>query len=179
MILNITEIGDPILREKTTDLNVEEISYYHEMFENMIETLSDAWWVWISAPQISLSKSFFVIRMKPTKNYWDMIDKWPEIIINPKIVSTSISKKMWREWCLSIPWSTPSTWFKWKVPRYERIDVEYMNKEWVPVSRRLEWFEAIVFQHEYDHLQWILFLDQMESLESLCTYEWFQKNKKS
>jgi len=177
MKLDITEIGDPILREKTNDLDVSEIVSYKETFENMIETLSDAWWVWIAAPQVWISKSFFVIRLKPTKNYGELLDNWPQVVINPKIRSTSKVKVLWREWCLSIPWSTPSTWFKWKVPRYERIDVEYLNDEWILISRKLDWFEAIVFQHEYDHLQWVLFLDRMESFESLCTYEWFQKNK--
>lgn len=177
MILSITEIWDPILRKKTRDINLWLLNDYQKFFDNMIETLEIAWWVWLAAPQVMSLDSVFVIWVKPTKNYPNHKDNWAEVIINPSITLTSDEMIEWREWCLSIPWSTSTTWLKWKVPRYKRINVEYYSRKWEKIARKLSWFEAIVFQHEYDHLQGIMFLDRMETLDSLCTYEWFQKNK--
>ncbi len=177
MIVDILEIGDPLLRATSEDISVANLADYLGVFDNLVDTLSDAWWVGISAPQIGILKNIFVIRLKSTKNYGELASEEPQFIINPKIIASSQTKSLWREWCLSIPGSTPASWLKGKVPRHDWIEVEYIDEKWTLITRKIEWFEAIVFQHEFDHLRWILFLDRMTSLESLCTYEWFLKNR--
>lgn len=173
-ILTLREIGDPILRKRANI--IEDIKSHHNLYNDMIQTLEKVWWVWIAAPQIGESLQVFIVRIQPTKSYPDLENKWPQIIINPTITAHCDKIIEDREWCLSVPWATPATGLKGKVPRYQQIqatryDENGNQKEW-----KREWFAARVFQHEYDHLQWIFFLDRMISMETLCTSNRYQKS---
>lgn len=174
----IIQIWDPILRKKTQDINLQNISDYQEVFDSMIETLTHEGWVGLAAPQIWISESFFLLHIAPTKTRPHLSNMWPQIIINPKIVKYSDNIVYGWEWCLSIGWITPIQWLKWKVPRSEWITVEYTTRKWEKVQKKLSWFEAIVFQHEYDHLQWIFFLDRMDNMSSIMNHELYIEMKK-
>jgi len=175
MILDIVQIWDPVLRRKSID--ILNIWKYKKCIENLKETLSASWWVWLAAPQVWISVSLFVMHISPTLTRPDLKDRGTYIVINPRIISHSEDMYMDREWCLSIWWKTLSTGLKAKVPRFNRIEVEYLNEWWKLISTRLEWFEGRVFQHEYDHLQWIFFLDQMTDMSTIMTHERYTKLK--
>lgn len=172
-LLTITEIGDPILRQKTK--SISDIPHHQQLYIDMIETLETVWWVWIAAPQVWKSLQLFVVSIKPSVNRPDLIEQWPYLVINPTIIKQSDNIIEDREWCLSVPWATPVTWLKGKVPRPDRIEAQRYDEQWNHHHKTLKWFEARVFLHEYDHLQWVFFLDRMTSFETLCTSDRYHK----
>jgi len=168
MVLDIHQIGDPILTQKA--LPIKNIEDYWSLIADMRETLISQW-VWLAAPQVGKSIQLFIIRQKPTSNYPSLQDTGPQVIINPLIHSHSNEKEEDREWCLSIPD------IRGKVPRRTRVEATYQDESWQSIHKRFDGFEARIFQHEYDHLQGIFFLEQMNWFASLCTTDRYKKNK--
>lgn len=168
MILDIHQIGDPILTKKA--LPIVNIEDYWSLIADMIETLEYSW-VGLAAPQVGQSVQLFIIRQKPTSNYPHLEDTGPQVIINPIIHSHSNEQEEDREWCLSIPD------LRGKVPRRKRVEATYQNESWQRIEKRFNEFESRIFQHEYDHLQGIFFLEQMNWFSSLCTTDRYKKNK--
>lgn len=140
----ITWQNNEILRKKSKDLDsFQEAKKIEKILRETLK--STATWVWLSAPQIWLNQRIFIA----------MFDrKRITTIVNPKIIKCSTKKDIAQEWCLSLPW----IW--WDVERYSVIQVEYFSTKWEKIMKNLNWFAAKVFQHEYDHLNWILFIDK-------------------
>jgi len=113
-------------------------------------------WVWLAATQVWIMKRIFLAQLDK-KNV--------TILINPKILQFSDEKILWQEWCLSIPWVF------WDVERSKEIFVEFYNLKWEKFNLKLKWFSAVVFQHELDHLDWILFFDKIVNWEFVME-EW-------
>lgn len=118
------------------EMSIEDFELYKS---NMFAICNTQGWVWLAANQIGITKRFFLIA---TSN---MID----LCINPKIVDYSGIKTS-SEWCLSF-----ADWRKTTSRRYEKVLVEYTNIQWETISTWLKWLEAIVVQHELDHLNWL------------------------
>jgi peptide deformylase len=139
---------------------------------NLKNELSKNNWVWIAAPQIWISKSIFIIHSSPNERYPYAPNFCPIEIINPKIIKYfKETNKDW-EWCLSIPW------IRWLVKRFEKIKVEYQNIKWKKKEKIFEWFLSRIFQHEYDHLEWILFIDKLKEDELFSEKEYLNIIKK-
>ncbi len=103
-------------------------------------------WVWLAAPQIWLNKRVFIA----------MLDKKKIMtFVNPKILKFSVGTDIAQEWCLSLPW----VW--WDVERSKSVQVEFLNTKMEKIILNLDWFWAKVFQHELDHLNWVLFIDKL------------------
>ena len=102
-------------------------------------------WVWIAAPQVWINKRLFLAEFDKKK---------VTTVVNPKILQKSKTTLIKQEGCLSLAW----VWAN--VERSKSILVEYQDIKWKKISGRLEWFAAQVFQHELDHLDWILFMDR-------------------
>lgn len=174
MKLSITQIGNPILR--TVCKSVENIADVatQELIKNLIDTLSDSG-VGIAAPQVGVDARIFLIWLKPSKTRPELVDNWPQVIINPVIKATSEERVLGREWCLSIPKPEPVSQIFGKVPRYQRLEASYFNENGDSLYKRFEWLEARVFQHENHHLDGVLFLDVMDDFSTLCSYEEYLK----
>ena len=144
--------------------NKYNVPSYDNFIDDLIDTLSSTDGVGLAAPQIGLPFNVFVIRNGHFKVY-----------INPKIVAKSIAKVSSDEGCLSIPNVTG------KVMRHQWVDVEYQDEMYNIIKERLDarkTLDAIIFQHEYDHLQGILFTDRIEKkICPVCKRE--HKNEKS
>lgn len=166
MILPILQVWNDILTKKC--VAIQDIASHFLFIEDMKKTLINTrGGVGLAAPQVGKSLRIFLMHPRPTNSYPDEIDEWLHVIINPEIVTFSSEKVEWYEWCLSIssqawPWNLKAI-----VPRYRWIDVKYIDETWKSIQKRLEWFAAIIFQHEYDHLEWVLFLSRVEKWESL------------
>ncbi|MFW6268732.1 MAG: peptide deformylase [Bacillota bacterium] len=142
-VLNIREIGDPILRSKAK--KVEEISEKTiEFIDNLVETMYKKDGVGLAAPQVGVLKSIFVV---------DVGDELIKII-NPEIVSTE-GNSIREEGCLSIPGKTGL------VIRSEKILVQGVNTEGKKIQIEAEDLLARAIQHEIDHLQGVLFVDKV------------------
>ncbi len=154
---NIVRSGDPILRTIAADVT----NFLDEEIQNLIDTLIatavavDG--VGIAAPQLSHSYRLFIMASRPNSRYPYAPVMEPTAVINPRIVSHSTEiVKDW-EGCLSVPG------IRGKVPRFYRIQVEYIDRNGELVNRELTGFIARIFQHELDHLNGILFVDRLES----------------
>ena len=146
--LRIITIGHPTLSlvaEPVEELEINE-SDFQEFISNMITRMKKAGGVGLAAPQVDVSKRIFV--MKPS------FLKKTEVIINPKVeYLEEKGTKISSEGCLSIPGRS------FKVERYKQLRVSYLNRRGEEVFEKIRGFRAIVFQHEYDHLEGILISD--------------------
>lgn len=142
--MNIVLYGDPTLREKSTP--VEKID------ENLLETLNEmvilmrkAKGVGLAANQVGIAKRFFVLE----------IDGIVKKVINPEIIEFGKEEVLADEGCLSIP-----EVYK-KVSRPEMIKVKYINENNEEIEEELHELWSRAFQHEYDHVEGILFTDRL------------------
>lgn len=162
MIYEIRKYGDPILREVAQ--KVEKIDdEILEILDNMVETMYETKGVGLAAPQVGISKRIFVC---------DQGDGVVRKVINPVI--TPLTEKLidCEEGCLSVPGI-----YK-KVQRPEKIRVEYMNEKGEEVTEEIEGFLAIVMQHEYDHLDAVLFVDRISPIAKRMISKKLQTLKK-
>jgi peptide deformylase len=169
----ITYMGNPILREvceEVTDILGTEIQ---QLIDDLIDSLNNSTtpWVWIAAPQIGVNKCICIIHSRATPNYPDLQDRGPEAMINPSIISHGDEILQDREGCLSIPG------IRAKVPRRKDIEIQYTDRHNhnQKQTMRLWDFTARIFQHEYDHLNGVLFLDRVTDADSLMMYDEFVK----
>jgi len=142
MVLDITKLGDPILRAKAQPVREKEIGELQTLLDDMVETMRHAGGVGLAAPQVNVGKRFFV---------YD-IGEGPGVLINPEIVRAD-GEQVGIEGCLSIPR------LHGEVKRAMTIDVKGLDRDGRPVRIRATEYLARVFQHEIDHLDGILFID--------------------
>lgn len=167
-IMEIAQLGNSILRQIAQPLEDIEDPIIQQLIDSLISTATSAEGVGIAAPQVSESIRLFIVASRPNPRYPNAPLMEPTAMINPKIVATDDTiVKNW-EGCLSVPG------LRGLVPRYHSIEVEYINRQSLPVRQQLTDFVARIFQHELDHLDGILFLDRLESNTDLYTEEEYQ-----
>lgn len=98
-------------------------------------------WVWLSSNQIWDLRSYFIIHTKELK----------KLFINPEIIRYWGKNKLKQEWCLSY-----NNWKKSYIYRYEKVKIRYEINLWEFEELELKWLEAQVFQHEIDHMNWLV-----------------------
>lgn len=168
-ILAISELGNPVLRYYANPVNNVRQERIQNLIDNLIITTSQANGVGIAAPQVGVSDRLFIIASRPTLRYPNAPMMEPTAMINPKIINHSHETiKDW-EGCLSVPG------IRGLVPRYQAIEIEYTNREGELCYQKLTDFVARIFQHEYDHLNGIIFVDRVESTQDLVTEAEYQK----
>lgn len=170
----ILQLWNPLLREKCVTVIDSNDTHTQEIISEMIDTLSQIWWVWLAAPQLGYLQRIILIRPKPTKSRPDLIDQWPIIMINPQIISHGETIIIDREWCLSIPKPETESQIFGKVPRFQSIHITYMDPQWNLIQCDYGDFVARIIQHEIDHLEGKLFLDIVD-MKTLCSYEEYTK----
>ncbi len=169
-ILPVAQLGNPVLRcsaQIVTDIAEQRIQ---TLIDDLIATAQHTNGVGIAAPQVSECDRLFIVASRPNLRYPNAPSMEPTAMINPKIVahhSTDIVKG-W-EGCLSVPG------IRGLVPRYRTIEVEYTRRDGQHQRQELTDFVARIFQHEYDHLEGIVFLDRVESSQDLMTEAEYQK----
>lgn len=156
----VLEVSNPedykILRTKCEDINQKEDKELKHFISRLRVTLEEEQGVGIAAPQVGINRNLFLF-MRIDKPGTPV-----EVVINPKIMNHPKETICFeRDGCLSIPGVSGNS------VRYPWIDVEYTNEKGERIKERLEGysrldnFVAIIFQHEYDHLQGILFTDKL------------------
>ena len=166
-ILQIAQLGNPILYQRAKEINNIEIE--SDFISDMKITVADAKGVGLAAPQVYESKRIFIIASKPNVRYPNAPEMKPTAVINPEIIGTS--EEIIKDWegCLSIPG------LRGLVPRFKSIKAEYFDENGKKQLSLFDDFIARIFQHEYDHLNGILFLDRIESTKDLLSEKEFQK----
>ncbi|MEG0872724.1 MAG: peptide deformylase [Clostridia bacterium] len=142
--------GDEILTKKTKEIEVidEKIK---ELAKDMIDTLYANDGIGLAASQVGMLKSMIVYDIEYIE---DEGKKNPVVCINPKVLSTSKSMIDVEEGCLSFPNIYEN------VQRYEKVTFEYTNLDGKRIVKSVKDMEAVVVQHETDHLLGIVFLDR-------------------
>jgi peptide deformylase len=165
----IAQLGHSILRQRAQqvdDIQSEEIL---GIIERMLSLLSESDGVGIAAPQIFESFCIVVIASRPSKRYPLAPQMEPVMMINPTFEPLSDEVKKDWEGCLSIPM------IRALVPRYTNIHIRYIDCQGHPQEMIAEAFVARIFQHEYDHLQGLVYLDRVEDNKDIVSEHEFQK----
>ena len=165
----ITELGNPVLRQEAESVESISDSEIQELIDDMILTAAEASGVGIAAPQVSESLRIFIIAGTASPRYPDAPETETKVIINPEIVSVSDELEKGWEGCLSIPG------LRALVPRHKSIRAVYRDRNDNLVEEGFSDFAARVFQHEYDHINGVVFLDRVESSLEIVTENEYMK----
>jgi len=147
-LIPIIKIGHPSLRQ-TADPVEKFDQELVSLVDNMIETMRINEGIGLAAPQVDVMKRLFVIDKKLVNEEWEA-----QAYINPEIID-ALGLDTYEEGCLSIPG------IRAEVDRPFKISVKYQTVDGKLIEEELEGLLARVFQHEYDHLDGILFIDRI------------------
>ncbi len=165
MILPIVAYGDPVLRKVASEIS-KDYPNLKELIANMKQTMYNANGVGLAAPQIGKSIRIFVIDASPfaedselSTQEKEQLKNFNKVFINPIILEEEGEEWAFSEGCLSIPD------IREDIYRQESVRFEYFDENFNKHSDTLNGLAARVFQHEYDHLEGILFTDNISSLK--------------
>jgi len=145
MILDILKNPDPQLRAVAAEVSLEEIKKLQPLLSDLKETMIASDGVGIAAPQVGVGKRIIIVDMQGQ----------PTAFINPMIIGRSLRKVNGEEGCLSVPGIYGI------VKRHKAVRMHALNEEGQPVELNLKDLPAIIFQHEIDHLDGVLFIDRV------------------
>lgn len=165
MILPIVGYGDPVLRKKG-EVIAKDHTDLAQIIANMYETMYNAYGVGLAAPQVGLSLRLFVIDTSPFSDDEDLSKEEQEQLAAFKktFINATILKEEGEEWgfnegCLSIPEVREDVY------RHEKITIEYYDEDFKKHTDVYDGLIARVIQHEYDHIEGVLFTDKISSLK--------------
>lgn len=165
MILPIVAYGDPILRKMGKEItpDFEDLS---GLIDNMFETMYKAHGVGLAAQQIGKALRLFVIDAAPfaddeelSKEEIEFLKSFKRSYINPVIIEESGEEWPFNEGCLSIPGINEDVF------RFETIKIQYQDLDFNTHEEILTGLAARIFQHEYDHIEGVLFTDHLSGLK--------------
>lgn len=165
MILPIVAYGDPILKKKAVNVEKQHLKL-KELIRDMWETMYAAYGVGLAAPQIGESLRIFIVDGSPFSQdkSLDLVEQqelraFKKVFINPEIISYSGLNESFNEGCLSIPDVRED------VSRLSTIEIVYYNEKFEKVEEEIRGLAARIVQHEFDHIEGILFTDKLGPLK--------------
>lgn len=166
MILPIVAYGDPVLKKEAEDIE-KDYPELKKLIEDMFETMYEASGVGLAAPQIGKDIRLFVVDGSPFAEEdgdepdprAEGIENFKQVFINPIIEDESGEKWSFKEGCLSIPK------IREDVLRKERIRITYYDENWNFKDEIYDGYAARIIQHEYDHIEGILFTDHLSAIK--------------
>ena len=165
MILPIVAFGHPVLKKICKNIT-SDYENLDSLIDNMWETMYAASGVGLAAPQIGLSIRLFIVDASPfseDKNLSleerEKLSKFKMVFINPELKAISDDLNTFNEGCLSIPNVREDVW------RCPKVKIEYQDEDFTTHVEEFEGLIARVIQHEYDHIEGILFIDKVSSLK--------------
>ncbi|AJR04613.1 peptide deformylase [Siansivirga zeaxanthinifaciens] len=165
MILPIVAYGDPVLKKKATDIS-KDYPNLDDLLANMFDTMYNAFGVGLAAPQIGLPIRLFVIDTTPFSEDDELTDEeqkllkgFKRVFINAKIIKEEGEDWAFNEGCLSIPDVREDVY------RQPIVTIEYVDENFEAHTEVFDGLIARVIQHEYDHIEGVLFTDKLSSLK--------------
>jgi len=157
MIRPVYIYGSPILRKVAQNI---EPTYpdLKQLIDDMFETMHHSDGIGLAAPQIGLSIRLVVIDASPLEEDEPSMKDFRKVFINAKILERFGEKKLYKEGCLSIPK------LREEVEREEKIRIHYLDENFIPHDETFDGTAARIIQHEYDHLDGLLFTDRVSAL---------------
>jgi len=168
-LLQIVQLGNPVLRKKSKAIKNILSPEIKKLTNILLKILMKVNGVGMAAPQLGKSLRLFIVASHPNPRYPKAPYMKPTAVINPKIISHNDKKEKSWEGCLSVPG------VRALIPRYTKIEVEFITKQGKKVRKNYKDFIARIFQHEYDHLEGLVFLDRIESTKDIITEKEYQK----
>ncbi len=175
-VLEIRELGDPVLRERAREVGAEELAApeTQRLIDDMIETMRAADGAGLAAPQVGVPLRIAVIEVREGNPRYPYKPPIPlTVIVNPELVPLGQATFATNEGCLSIPN------LRGDLERIESVGVRYLDRDGEPHEETRRGLTAGTFQHEVDHLDGILFLDRMADMSSLSTWAEFERHGKA
>lgn len=167
----VLQIGHPVLAARASEVNPGSIQSpeVQSWIDDMIDTMRDANGAGIAANQIGLRQRMFVIEIADNPRY-PYKPKVPlTVVINPEIRVLSEHTFTSNEGCLSVPN------IRANVTRHTEIEVRYLDREGNSKQETIRGYSACTWQHEYDHLDGVLFPHRVTDARSFCSWEVFKE----
>ncbi len=165
MILPIVAYGDPVLRKETEEIT-KDYPKLDSVLENMFETMYEARGIGLAAPQVNIPIRLFIVDASPFGDDEDFseeeqkfVSTFKRVFINAKILEESGDEWAFNEGCLSIPDVREDVF------RQPEIVVEYQDENFKKHKETFTGMVARIIQHEYDHIEGILFTDRLSPLK--------------
>lgn len=163
ILRQIAQLGQPVLRQETAGVGNPADPLLQPLIDDMLATMAEANGVGIAAPQVFEPLRLFIVASRPNPRYPQAPAMAPTAMLNPEILWRSDETEQGWEGCLSVPG------IRGLVPRSLRIGVRYLSREGGVCEEELSGFIARVFQHEYDHISGMVFLDRVVSNRDLIS----------
>ncbi|MCH8524319.1 MAG: peptide deformylase [Balneolales bacterium] len=157
-VLPIVLYNDPVLREKATPVKSDS-KEIQTLIDDMFDTMYEASGVGLAAPQIGKSLRLFVVDADIMVEDTDEDPFGPMVFINPEILASDDNKIVIEEGCLSLPELRET------VARPDEITIRFLDREFKEHQKTFTGWMSRVIQHEYDHLEGILFFDYLGSFK--------------
>ena len=165
MILPIVAYGDPVLKKRASEIS-KAYPNLKETIANMYETMYGAYGVGLAAPQVGLSIRLFLVDTSPfsedeaySAEEQAKLKAFKQTFINAKIIAESGEEWGFNEGCLSIPNVREDVF------RKPKLKIEYLDEDFNTHVKEFEGLIARVIQHEYDHIEGVLFTDKVSTLK--------------
>ncbi|MDH6353829.1 peptide deformylase [Dysgonomonas sp. PH5-45] len=157
MILPIYLYGQPVLRKMAEDIS-PDYPGLQDLINNMFETMYNADGVGLAAPQIGLSIRLFVIDLEPLSEDEPKYKDFKKVFINAQILERTGEIVSATEGCLSLPGINET------VQRPAKIKIKYLDENFVEHIEEYTDFFAVCIQHEYDHIDGLMFIDKVSGI---------------
>jgi len=170
-VLKIAKLGNPVLRQMAKPVNLNDLSEssMQTFIDDMIETMHNEGGVGLAAPQVNRSIQIVVLEYAENERYPDEVSIPLTVLVNPVLSDYSQETKEGWESCLSL------VDFRGLVPRSTTVTLDAYDRQGKKILKTVSGFEAVVLQHELDHLKGFVFLDRMKDLTQLSYQEEFEE----
>lgn len=163
----IAQLGAAVLRQQAREISDPTATEVQSLIADLQAALADSSGVGLAAPQIYESRRIVIVASRPTPRYPHAPEMAATTMINPSFQPLSTTQEKDWEGCLSIPG------IRALVPRYTEIQVTFIDAAGNSMHLRLQGFPARVFQHEYDHLNGLVYLDRVENNRDIISEKEF------
>ena len=174
-VKEILQIGHPLLAARAEEIDPDSITSakVQGWITDMVDSMRDANGAGISANQIGIPHRMFVMEITDNPRY-PYKPKMPlTVVINPEITFLSDKKFTSNEGCLSV------TNMRANVERHLEISVSYYDEKGIHQTQKVSGYSACTWQHEYDHLDGILFPHRVTDSQSFCSWDSFKEYQES
>lgn len=172
--MNITTVGDPVLRRRAQEVSLEELAapQTQRFIDDLIELRRTAGGAGLAANQVGVLKRIAVVEVDAHTRYRYKPLVPLTVIVNPRVEPLSEQRLRINEGCLSVPG------LRADVERWLRVRVRFLDRAGEPEEVVVEGLTAGTYQHEVDHLDGVLFLDRVTDPHSFSTWEQFERHRR-
>ena len=173
--LPILQLGDPILRQPARRISREELASVsmQTFIDDLIATMDAANGAGIAAPQVGHSVAIAVVHVQDNPRYPYKPNVPLTVFVNPTLTLLTDDVEMLYEGCLSVPN------LRGMVPRHMHVRVDAWDRQGAPIVIEARGLTAGTYQHEFDHLEGLLFVDRVSDPSTFSTWDNFDRFHKA